>query len=356
MALPFEGPLADDLRAGGVEVLIRPLAVLRRELMGLGGLSRLARATAADALWLRRLVRERSVALVHSNTSVVVAGATAPVPHVWHVRESYDRFGAAGSLYRRLLARADALPCVSAAVAGQFTGARARVVYDGLALDARRAARTSAREALGLAAEDPVVAVLGRVSDWKGQDVLVRALAAPQLRERGVVGLVAGDAWPGAEERLRGVRSLADALGVSDRVVFCGFRDDVWNVYGAADVVAVPSTAPDPLPNTALEAAAAGCAVVASACGGLPEILSDGVSGRLVPPGDAEALADAVAELLDDPARTQRMGAAAAADVRARFSRERLLAEVQDLYDALLSEGRAGADRPQRLRGRSRWA
>ena len=96
-----------------------------------------------------------------------------------------------------------------------------------------------------------------------------------------------------------------------------GFRDDVENVYGAADVIAVPSTAPDPLPGAAIEAAAAGCAVVASAHGGLPEIIRDGETGRLVPPGDAAALARAAAELLDDP------GLARAAGRRGRGRRPR---------------------------------
>ena len=113
---------------------------------------------------------------------------------------------------------------------------------------------------------------------------------------------------------------LADRLGVRDRLRLLGFRDDVENVYGAADVVAVPSTEPDPLPGAAIEAAAAGCAVVASAHGGLPEIIRDGQTGRLVTPGDASALALAAAELIDDPAAAARLGAAAAADVRERFA------------------------------------
>jgi glycosyltransferase involved in cell wall biosynthesis len=177
--------------------------------------------------------------------------------------------------------------------------------------------------------------VLGRISDWKGQDVLVRALAEPALRERGAVALLAGDAWPGAEERRDAVVALAASLGVLDRVVLAGFRDDVENVYGAADVVAVPSTAPDPLPNAALEAAAASCAVVASAHGGLPEILRDGVTGRLIPPGDAGVLARVAAELLDAPSERSRLGAAAAADVRERFAPERLIDAVHSLYDSL---------------------
>src|SRR5207248_439611 len=108
--------------------------------------------------------------------------------------------------YRSILSRAAALPCVSAATAEQFRPCDpARVLYDGLAFDARTAPRDAARRALGLDAAVPVISVLGRISDWKGQDVLVRALAEPALRDRGAVGLLAGEAWPGAEHRADGV-------------------------------------------------------------------------------------------------------------------------------------------------------
>ena len=120
-------------------------------------------------------------------------------------------------------------------------------------------------------------------------------------------------------------------------------------VYGAADVVAVPSTAPDPLPNTALKTAAAGCAVVVAARGGLPEIIRDGETGRLFAPGDAAGLARAIAELLDDEGARERLGAAAAADVRGRFDPARLVAEVQALYDAVRSSDRWAPGRRFRI-------
>jgi glycosyltransferase involved in cell wall biosynthesis len=307
------------------------------------GLAAITAAGGRDASGLARLARDRGVALVHSNTSVVLGGAAAAararIPHVWHVREIYARFGRTWPPYRRLLATASALPCVSAATAAQFDGSRARtrVIHDGLAVDARRAPRQPARAALSLPREAEVIAVLGRVSDWKGQDVLVSALADPRLARRRTIGVIAGEPWAGANERLDAVLALADRLGVRDRLRLVGFRNDVENVYGAADVIAVPSTEPDPLPNAALEAAAAGCTVIASAHGGLPEIIDDGRTGRLVTPGDPAALARAAAELLEDPAECSRLGAAAAADARERFSPERLLEAIQTLYDELLT-------------------
>lgn len=340
VVLPAPGELAAALEQAGVEVVIRPLSVLRRELLSPQGLAALAPAIARDAAALARFIRQRRIALVHSNTSVVLGGAlaatVAAVPHVWHVREIYTRFHRAWPAYRRVLLSARVLPCVSRATAAQFgTTRRAVVVPDGLAIDARRTPMAQARRRLQIGQRAPVVAVLGRISDWKGQDVLVRALAEPPLRERDAIGVIAGDPWPGAERRRQRILDLAGDLGVSDRLRLLGFRHDVESVYGAADVVAVPSTEPDPLPGAAIEAAAAGCPVVASAHGGLPEIITDRETGRLVTPGDSAALARICAELLDDEAERRRLGSAAAADVRRRFAAERMVTSIQALYEAV---------------------
>jgi glycosyltransferase involved in cell wall biosynthesis len=332
--LPDHGELAAALRHAGVEVQVRPLAVLRRSLMSPRGISRVAAAWATDAGGLGRMARRGGVALVHTNTSVTLGGAAAAriagVPHVWHVREIYAGFERWFPAYRRLLLTADVLPCVSAATCEQFDADPAAVtVRDGLAVAPERADRAASRSALGLPADAFVFAVLGRISGWKGQDVAIRALAQ---MDGDTVLLIAGQPWRGEERHLRELWSLAEAHGVADRVVHAGFVDDVAQVYGAADVIAVPSKQPDPLPNAALEAAAAGCCVVASAHGGLPEILLDGETGVLVAPNDPAALAAAIAG-----ADRERLGAAAAADVAERFAPERMLREIQALYDTVLS-------------------
>jgi glycosyltransferase involved in cell wall biosynthesis len=342
VVLAQDGDLGTDLRAAGIEVQVRPLAVLRRALLRPAGLAAIGRALAADAVALRRLIAARDVALVHTNTSVTLGGAAAArlagVPHVWHVREIYAGFDRLWPAYRRMLRTAAALPCVSQATRAPLGGApQATVLHDGLPVTPRRAERAAARAALHLEPGAFVVALLGRLSAWKGQDVLIRALAEPGLAATGAVALLAGDAWPGEERHEQALRDLAAELGVAARVRFAGFRDDVEHVYGAADVVTVPSTQPDPLPNSALEAAAAGCCVVAAAHGGLPEILTDGATGRLVTPGDPVALAGALQALAADPARRERLGSAAAADVAERFAPALFLRRAQALYDDVLA-------------------
>jgi glycosyltransferase involved in cell wall biosynthesis len=333
--------LAADLARRNVEVVARPLAVIRREALSALGMSQLSARLASDTVALSRLIRQHDVALVHSNTSVVLGGASAAratgVPHVWHVREIYDRWGRLFRAHRRLLAGAAALPCVSVAASLQFGRAEpVRVIHDGLAISPVRTQRSVARAKLGLPHDRPVIAVVGRITDWKGQDLLVRALAAPELRERGAVGLLAGDVWPGADHRREAVLALAAELDVADRLVLPGFIEPIADVYGAADVIAVPSTAPDPLPGSALEAAAAGCAVIAAAHGGLPEIITDGLTGLLVPPGDVEALVSGLTRLVEHARLRATLGSAASLDVRRRFAPERLHRSIQALYRELI--------------------
>ena len=332
--LPERGELAPLLEVVGAEVVVHPLAVLRRGLLAPRGLLELRERLQDDARELRRLARERNAALVHSNTSVVLAGGSLGVPHLQHVREIYAGAGPAllWPLWRRRLLRADALACVSAAVARQFAGNRkAFVLHDGLPRTTAPVPREAAREQLGLPPDRFVVALLGRVSDWKGQDLLAEALL--RLEDIGAIGLVAGDSWPGQERLARELDATAARL--NGRLRLLGFREDVDTVLGAADAVAVPSKRPDPLPNSALEAAAAGLPLVAAAHGGLTEIVRDGETGLLVPPRDADALAAALRRLAGDSGLRARLGDAAARDARERFGRERMLAGLEAVYARL---------------------
>jgi hypothetical protein len=332
VVLACDGPLRTALADAGVETHIGPLAVLRRGELSARGLAGLAGRVGRSAVAVARLARRHQAALIHSNTSVTLSGAAAArlcaVPHVWHVREIYADFARLWPLHRRLLLSAQALPCVSKAVEAQFAGAsQTRVLHDGLAISDDPPPPPS----LELPPSRLVCAVLGRISSWKGQDILLRAVA----RLDGVTVIVAGDAWSGQEERELELRRLAEHLGIAERVRFTGFVEDPRSVYGACDVVVVPSTNPDPLPNSALEGAAAGRCIVASAHGGLLEIVRDGQTGMLVAPGDVGALAAALGRLAAEPELAKRLGAAAATDVRARFSARAALEGVQALYDEL---------------------
>jgi glycosyltransferase involved in cell wall biosynthesis len=336
--LPERGELAGPLEDAGVEAVVADLAVLRRAELGPRAAWRMLRARDRE---LEALARSRGAALVHSNTSVILSGQrlaeSLGVPHVLHVRELYPRVPLAWPLWRRRLLRADRVVCMSKAIADQFAGSsKAVVIYDGLPRATSRGDRERARADLGVDPNGFVIALLGRISDWKGQDVLARALAEPALADRSVVGVIAGSPWPGAEGALRKLERLQASLSLGDRLRLVGFRDDIGTLFAAADAVAVPSTRPEPFGLVALEAAAAGLPVVAAAHGGLPEIIRHEQTGLLVAPNDPSALAAALRRLADDPNAAAAMGAAAAAAVSERFRPEATTAAVEALYGELL--------------------
>lgn len=136
--------------------------------------------------------------------------------------------------------------------------------------------------------------------------------------------------------------ALRDRLDLAGRFRLLGFREDLETVLGAVDVLAVPSSHPDAFPNAVLEAAASRVPMVATDTGGLPEMVADGQTGRLVPAGDVGKLAAVLRELADDPAQRRRLGEGAAAEVRSRFGLAPMISALEELYDLLLAQRRGG--------------
>jgi glycosyltransferase involved in cell wall biosynthesis len=171
---------------------------------------------------------------------------------------------------------------------------------------------------------------LGQLGERKGVDVLLDALATLDAR---------GLAWRatlGGNGEVEAAQARAAALGIGDRIAFPGWvgEAEVRTLLGAADLFVLPSRAENQ-PVAILEAMAAGLPVVATAIGAIPEQVLDGETGLLVPPGDAAALADALATLIDSPARRAAMGAAGHARFAAHFSIEATAERFAALYRRL---------------------
>jgi len=189
--------------------------------------------------------------------------------------------------------------------------------------------REETRRALGLAPDDVVVLTLAALVARKGLDLLLAAVAAQDAR---CVLLVAGD---GPERAALVAR--AQALGLGPRARFLGARDDKAELLAACDVFALPSRA-EGLGVAALEAMAAGRAVLATRVGGLGEAVRDDETGLLVPPEDVPALTAALARLVREPALRARLGAAGPARVADGFAAEEMVRAYEQLYRAVLAE------------------
>lgn len=347
-----DGPLAERLRALQVEVVVHPLdrSVIdrRKESLGAAGLAAplvLAR-TLRGAVGLARLFREREVDVVHTNTLKAhllggLAGRLARARVVWHVRDhiSSPYLPAAAVPLVRLAARIlpHRIVAVSASAARTLGRRDATVVHQGVELPDAPAERP--------AEGAPRVGLVGRIAPWKGQDIFLAAAArlAPEFPDAEFV--LAGAPLFGEEPFERQLRRQATSLGLDGRVGFLGFQEDVWQVYRELDVVVHASTLPEPYGNVVLEAMASRRALVGAAAGGVLELVDDGRTGVLVPPGDPEALAAAIGRLLRSPQERRRLADAGRRHVEESFSRDRDARTLERIWREAAAAGRGSAAR-----------
>lgn len=219
---------------------------------------------------------------------------------------------------------------------------QAVTIHNGVDLAAEPGAGAAVRAELGLAPGDLVVAMVSALRPEKRHDVAIDAIERLRPRYPNLRLLIAGqgDLRQHLSER---------AARLDGAVVLAGLRADVMRVFDAADVCLHPS-AREALPTTLMEALAASVPVVATDVGGIPEIVTDGGEGLLVPaPPEPDAVAGALARLLGDAALRRTMGAAGRRTYESRFTAEPWISRTRALYDEILAE-RAGAGLTGRLR------
>jgi glycosyltransferase involved in cell wall biosynthesis len=335
-----EGPLREAAAAVGVRFVA--LRHVRRPLS--------LRDDARGLVELVRVIRRERPDVVHANSSKAgvlarLGAAACRVPvrvftvHGWAFR-AHDGPAALAYLWAdRLLSPLTGMT-ICVADSDLDAGVRARtcrrsratVIRNGVALDVPRCHADGG---------DPAwIVTVPRLRRPKDVMTLVRAVA---LLEPGTVrALVVGEGPQRAE-----LAAEIRRLGVTRAVGLAGERDDVAGLLAQADLFVLPSRS-EGLPVSVLEAMAAGVPVVASAVGGVPELVEDGATGLLVPPGDPRALAAAIAKLAGDPALRRRLGAAGRRRVEARFDAASCRTAHVELYRALLARHAARVAPPPR--------
>ena len=302
---------------------------------------------------LARVMRRERVAVVHVNEMLDLYGGIAArlagVPCVWHVRADISTWPrpakmlfarAVGTLSSRVVVVSDSVRDRVFADQGLST-AKVRVLHDpgpDPAVFHPGLDGSTLREEFGVAEGGFLVVLVSKLVETKGHEVLVRAVpyvlrSFPEVRFVIVGGALDGDHHRRYAAHLR---SLPAELGVQDAVTFAGYRDDVARIIAAADIVTHCPTHPDPFPGVVLQAMSVGRPVVASNIGGAAEQIEDGVSGVLVPPDDAIALADAISALLKDPDRRAELGRAGASRVATEFSSDAFYSKLIDIYRSLI--------------------
>jgi glycosyltransferase involved in cell wall biosynthesis len=307
-------------------------------------------ADVAAVRTLVRLIRAERVSLVHTHSSIdgwiggmAARWAGTPVVRTRHVsipirrglnpvyRWLADRVITSGEEIRRMVIAAGAPPERVVAIAA------------GVALEDFALPRASAEvlDSVGMGRRSggpPIGPIVGSVAMFrgsKGHDHLLDAFARVRARRPEARLLLVGDGG-----RRAWAEGLARERGLSDAVTFTGFRTDVPALLGVMDCFALASTRTEGVPQSLLQAGAAGVPVVATRIGGIPEVVEDGVTGLLVPPEDPPALAEAIERVLADPAAAAARARAARKRCEERFSREASIGRLLALYDELLAARR----------------
>ena len=287
-------------------------------------------------------------AIVHLNDNLslsrpgVIAAWRAGRPAICHCRS----FDPPVALDRWLLApRLAGLIYISQAVAQQqsaalATRAAARVIPNAVDLAEfdSPADSQALRAELGVPPEALLVGSLGRITAWKGQHIFIDALAHLSQQHPNVHGVIVGapdqsDGTAYAES----LREQAQQSGLAERLHFTGPRRDAPQILAGLDILVHSAVQPEPFGRVIIEGMAARRPVIASAAGGAAEIISDGETGLLTPPGDAAALAGALDRLLRDPDERNRLAAAGRRLVEERYQIGTHVAAVQNFYDQLLA-------------------
>ena len=307
------------------------------------------------ALWkLYGVMRKERPHIVHTHTAKAgflgrLAARMAGVPVVVHTFHGHVLHGYYGPAKNELLRRVeqslawitDRLVTVSEQVKNDLVGygiAKAEkisVVPLGFDLDPflnSHAQRGEFRREMGLSDEHKLVGIVGRIFPIKNHALFLESAARIAAQEPAARFVVVGDGVfrPNLENQAR-------ELGITDRVLFTGWRRDLPRICADLNVLVVSSDN-EGTPVSAIEAMASSCPVVATRVGGLPDLIEDQKTGRLVPPRDAKALASAVLDLLNNTQTACELGQNAMAAVRQRFTVQRLLSDMDHLYTDLLEE------------------
>ena len=335
------GPFVAEIEQRGIEVIEFPFT------------SFCNRSAVRHYRGLARLIRQRQVHLVHCHDfySNVFGAAAARMARMRRLITSRRDTGMMFSLPQRFAQRL-AYACSAAVVTNSELVRRllverelvpeqkVRRVYNGIDAEqfAPREPSGELAASLGLPAGGPIIGSVGNLHPWKGHDTFIRAAARIRAARPDARFLLVG---AGAAQA--GLENLAREAGVGEAMVFAGTRADIPELLALMSVFVQPSPH-ESLPNAVLEAMACARPVVATSVGGVPELVNNGVTGFLVPPNDPAALAEKVLALLADPALAAAMAGAARRRAVDEFSCDRLVRNMEALYEDVLAGHQAARE------------
>jgi glycosyltransferase involved in cell wall biosynthesis len=332
---PSEGDLIEKVERLGIETALIKTGSLKNPNFF---------STAATVGKFAGFIKKKDIDLIHTDAPrhTFYAGLAARLtkkPLVWHVRVSdlerkfYDKFlfslatrviavsKAAGKRFERLAVKKD----------------KVTVVYNGIDLTefGAQSYGNEFKEEFEIESDCLLIGVSGQLLPKKGQDIFLRAGAQVLKLIPKIKLIIIGD---GNEAYRKKLEHLSKELGISENVIFTGYREDIPQIMSHLDIFCLPSYYLEGFSRVILEAMASSKPVIATNAGGNAEAVEDGTSGMLIPPGDAGRLAEAILELVKNEDKRRRMGTAGRKKAENLFSIEKNTARIEKIYEELLCQ------------------
>jgi len=351
VVLPFDGPLKRELEKNDIEVVIAPVLKLYRKMLTVHGILRFIREYKSGLKIIEGLHNKHHFDIVYSHTLAALIGIIFArkykIKHLWHVQEIIAKpkifnkgFVKLLSLESNHVAVYDSKTTMEFWTEGNsILEKKSEFVCNGL--DVKQKPLPNAeltvkirKEYFNLADNQLVIALVGRINSWKGQQLLLKAFYGIAHKHPDTKLVFIGSAPPN-QEFLKELKDNIKEYRLEDRVIIIPFQENIWSFWDAIDIAVVPSTEPEPFGMVAIEAMLSKKPVIAAKHGGLTEIVLHNETGLLFEPNDEMALSLALEELILDCDKRSMFGAKGYQRTIEYFSLEKHVEKFEAIFEKI---------------------
>jgi glycosyltransferase involved in cell wall biosynthesis len=299
-------------------------------------------------LKISRIIRNKSIDIIHHNNSLprnrsaIIAAKINNIPQVCHVRMFHNL-----SIVEKSIAKwVHFFIYISRAIKQSYirqgiSPAKGSVIFNPINDDAKitKEQIVQIRNEFELTKQDRLIINVGRIDWWKGHDYFIKAISIVIKSEPHIKALIVGPlvTTPLGQDYYDRLRKLIVEKELSHHIIFTGFRSDIPHMMHASDIVVHSSSEPEPFGRVVVEGMLSGRPVIATAGGGVLDIIEDKVTGLLVPMKDADAMAKAIEHFLKSPEDAQRIGLQAKISAKNKFNVTQHVKKVQNLYERIIT-------------------
>lgn len=354
VVLPFEGPLKIELEKNGIKVVIAPVLKIYRKMFTPGNLLKFFNEYKKGLSVIEALHRQHNFKLVYSHTLANLIGILFArkhsIRHLWHVQEIITKPAIINAAFKKLLAlKANDKIIYDSKETMLFwikdnpvLAAKSDFIWNGLDVSQKpehtpEQIQSVRRNFFKIRDGELVIALIGRINSWKGQQLLLKAFHILSKKHAHIKLAFVGSPPPNQDFFLTDLEAKISEFALGDRVVIVPFQENIWQFWDAIDIAVVPSTEPEPFGMVAIEAMMARKPVVAADHGGLTETVLEGETGLRFTPGNEHHLAEAIEKFISDAQMREKFGQAGRVRAVNVFSLAQHVKQFEQVFEEIIT-------------------